>query len=285
MLRQKWGSLVCPSCGTLVGVQDERCLACGRWNPGMWGFGPLFTRLGRDMGFTPFVMGACVVLYLASIFADTRSLHTGGIMSFLSPGIPSLFLLGASGPVPVFGYGRWWTLLTAGWLHGSLLHIVFNMMSLRNVADPVAEFYGANRMVIIYTVAGVTGFAASTFSGVLPGLHGARFTVGASASICGLIGSLFYYGRRAGSRGVSDQAKQWIIAILIFGFIMPGIDNWAHIGGFAGGYLVSKLLDPLKPERMDHFLGAMACLALTAIAIVVSIVHGWPTFQDALAGR
>ena len=66
---------------------------------------------------------------------------------------------------------------------------------------------------------------------------------------------------------------------------MPGIDNWAHIGGFAGGYLCSKVLDPLKPERMDHFLGAMACLVLTAIAIVISVVHGWPIFQEALAGR
>src|SRR5262245_64254798 len=47
MLRQRWGSVVCPSCGTLVGVLDERCLTCGRWNPGMWGFGPFLTRLGR----------------------------------------------------------------------------------------------------------------------------------------------------------------------------------------------------------------------------------------------
>jgi rhomboid protease GluP len=244
--------------------------------------------MGRDMGFVPFVMGACVVIYLATIFADTSGLRFSGITSFLSPSLPSLFLFGASGPVPVFGYGRWWTVITAGWLHASLLHIVFNMMSLRNVADPVAEFYGANRMVIIYTIAGIAGFAASTicgtFLGFIPGLRGARFTVGASASICGLIGSLFYYGRRAGSRGVSEQAKQWGIMILIFGFFVPGIDNWAHLGGFAGGYLCSKFLDPLKPERLDHFLAAMACLALTVIAIVLSIIHGWSAFQAAVGG-
>ena len=127
----------------------------------MWGFGPLFTRLGRDMGFVPFVMGACIVLYGASLFADRNGIGVGGL-SFLSPSGASLFLFGASGSVPVFGYGRWWTVLTAGWLHGSLIHIGFNLMSLRNVADPVAEFYGANRMVIIYTFSGVTGFLAST---------------------------------------------------------------------------------------------------------------------------
>jgi rhomboid protease GluP len=218
MLRQKLGSLVCPSCGTLVGVNDERCYNCGRWKPGMWGFGPLLTKLGRDSGFTPFVMGACIVMYAATILADTRGLQFGGLLSFLSPSLPSLFLFGASGPVPVFGFGRWWTVLTAGWLHGGILHIAFNLMSLRNVSDPVAEFYGANRMVIIYTLAGVAGFTASTLAGNylghLPLIGGGQFTVGASASICGLIGSLFYYGRRAGSRGVSDQAKQWMIMIV-----------------------------------------------------------------------
>ena len=273
----------------LVGVNDNRCMTCGRWNPGMWGFGPMLTRLGRDMGFTPFVMGACVVLYAATLIADPGGVRKGGLMTFLGPSRPSYFLFGASGPVPVFEFERWWTVITAGWLHASLLHIVFNLMSLRNVADPVAEFYGANRMVIIYTVAGITGFTASTFGGTflgfIPGLHGAGFTMGASASICGLIGSLFYYGSRAGSRGVSDQAKQWGISILIFGFLVPGIDNWAHLGGFAGGYICSKFLDPLKPERMDHFLAAVACIAITAIAIVMSIVYGWSTFQGAVAGR
>lgn len=256
----------------------------------MWGFGPLFTRLGRDMGFIPFVMGACIILFGATMLADRSGMSFGsGLTSFVSPSVASLFLFGASGPVPVFGYGRWWTVLTAGWLHASLLHIAFNLMSLRNVSGPVAEFYGANRMVIIYTFAGVTGFVASTlggtFLGFLPGLRGARFTVGASASICGLIGSLFYYGKRAGSRGVSDQAKQWGIMILIFGFFVQGIDNWAHLGGFAGGYICSKFLDPLRPERMDHFLGAMACIALTAIALALSIIYGWPVFQEAVGGR
>src|SRR6185436_2537049 len=123
MLRQKWGSLVCPSCGTLVGVNDKRCLTCGRWNPGMWGFGPLVTKLGRDMGFTPFVMGACIVIFVVSLLIDTKGVRIGGLTSFLSPSDESLALLGWSGPFPVLYYGRWWSVLTAGWLHASLIHI------------------------------------------------------------------------------------------------------------------------------------------------------------------
>src|ERR1041385_690970 len=113
MLRQKWGSVVCPGCRNLVGVQDERCLNCGRWNPGLWGFAPLLSRLGRDLGFTQFVMGGCGVLYVLSVIIDPQGLQTSPSLNFLSPSVPALFLLGASGAGPVFGYGRWWTVLTA----------------------------------------------------------------------------------------------------------------------------------------------------------------------------
>ena len=48
--RQKTGSVVCASCGSLVGVNDEQCYNCGRRNPGLWGYGPLLRRLGTDFG-------------------------------------------------------------------------------------------------------------------------------------------------------------------------------------------------------------------------------------------
>src|SRR6185436_17876778 len=132
---------------------------------------------------------------------------------------------GASGPVPVFRYGRWWTLLTAGWLHGGILHILFNMMSLRNVAPAISEMYGASRMIIIYTISGVTGFAASTFLGGMLGripiLGGGSITVGASASILGLIGALVYYGRRTGSTMIREQARSWLVMLVIMGLFLP----------------------------------------------------------------
>src|SRR6266850_5003163 len=171
MLRQKWGSVVCPSCGNLVGVQDQQCLSCGRWNPGLWGFAPLLNRLGRDLGFTQFVMGTCVTLYALTLLYDMQGISTGGLLNFLSPSPRSLFLFGDSGAIPVFEAGRWWTVLSAGWLHGGILHILFNMMAVRQIAPATSEMYGASRMVIIYTIAGVVGFTASTMAGeFLPGI-------------------------------------------------------------------------------------------------------------------
>ena len=213
MLRQKWGSVVCPSCGNLVGVNDEQCLTCGRRNPGLWGFAPFLNRLGRDLGFTQFVIGACAVLYALTLISDVNGISSGGILNFLSPSIDSLFLFGGSGAAPVFIYGRWWTVLTAGWLHAGILHILFNMMGVRQLAPPTSEMYGPSRMVIIYTLSGIAGFTASSVVGrFLPFLGGANFTVGASAALCGLLGALMYYGKRSGSSLVSSQAKSWVVA-------------------------------------------------------------------------
>ena len=74
-----------PSCGNLVGVNDERCYTCGRRNPGLWGFTPLLRRLGNDLGFTSIVIGGCVALYLLTLLASDGHIGMGGLFSMLSP--------------------------------------------------------------------------------------------------------------------------------------------------------------------------------------------------------
>ncbi|HXK11688.1 MAG TPA: rhomboid family intramembrane serine protease [Vicinamibacteria bacterium] len=274
-------SVLCPSCGSLVGVKDPQCLTCGRRHPGMWGFAHLLRNVGEDMGFTDIVMWGCGALYLASLAADLQGVAGSAGLSFFSPSSRSLFLFGASGAMPVFAYGRWWTVLSAAWLHGGVLHILLNMMGVRNLLRPVAHLYGPARTILIYTVASVIGFSASSAAGAfLPRLLGGSFlTVGASAPLMGLVGALSYYGRRGGSTHIGQQAKGIVVAMIVFGFVMPGIDNWAHLGGFAGGWVAARVLDPLKPERGDHVLMAVACLALSLISVVLSVVLGLPLFR------
>src|SRR3954468_12841926 len=116
--RQKSGSVVCPSCGSLVGVRDDKCYTCGRANPGLWGYGPLLRRLGTDLGFVPLVVGASSIIYVLTLLASGSDLQiVGGGMSFLSPSNRALRLFGESGAIPVFVEGYWWTLLSATWLH------------------------------------------------------------------------------------------------------------------------------------------------------------------------
>jgi rhomboid protease GluP len=277
--RQTTGSVVCASCGSLVGVNDDRCYNCGRRNPGLWGFGPLLRQFGNDLGFIGLVIYGSVGLYVATLLftlASGESLMSQSMFSFLGPSTDATLIFGASGALPLFYFGRWWTLLSAGWLHAGLLHILFNMMWVRQLGPPTAEIYGAGRMVIIYTVSGVTGFLLSSVAGLVmprvPILAGGMITLGASAPIFGLLGALVYYGRRGGSSLIRAEAGGYALTLFVFGLIMPGVDNYAHAGGFAGGYLAGRLLDPLTRERMDHLVWAAACLLLTAVSVIASIV-------------
>jgi rhomboid protease GluP len=283
---RRTGSTLCPSCGLLVGVDDEQCLGCGHRRPGLFGLTALLRRTGLADLFVPVVMWGCGAAYLASLAIDPSAIGGSGLMSLMSPGGKSLFLLGASGAVPVFGYGRWWTVLSASWLHGGILHIVFNMMSVRDLGPAVSHFYGGSRTFIIYIAAGAAGFLASSIAGAfltfLPGfLQGGDLTVGASAGIFGLLGAVLHYGYRGGSAQLRELATRWILTGLAFGFFLPRIDNWAHLGGLAGGYVASFWLDPLRPERGVHTLIAAACLVLSALAIVVSVVTGLPIVNPA----
>lgn len=275
--RQTEGSVICASCGVLVGVNDATCYSCGRRNPGLWGYGPALRRMGQDLGFVPLVIGSTVTLYVISLL-----LSGGGLQTMLAPSSRILFLLGASGAVPVITFGRWWTLLTAGWLHGGVLHILFNVLWIRQLAPEVANLYGAGRMVIIYVIAGVCGFALSTLGGAFMGsnpiffLRGADFTVGASAPIFGLLGAVVLYGRRTGSSHASQAGLQYALILGVMGLIFPGTDNYAHLGGFLGGYATALVLDPLKPERVNHLLVAVLCLAATFVALIASFVTALP---------
>jgi rhomboid protease GluP len=275
--RQKSGSVVCPSCGRLVGVSEAKCPFCGRASPGMFGFTQVLKKLGSDLGVVEVVVGGCVLLYLLTLVTDIGGIAGGGMMSFLSPSGESLFRFGASGRLPVIEYGRWWTVLSAGWLHGGAIHILFNMMWVRNLVPLCMAIYGPGRTVLVYTVASVFGFILSTLSFKVPGLSWilgqGSFTVGASAAVFGLLGATVYAGQRGIASSLGRQMWMYAIVLFVFGLVFPGVDNWAHLGGFLGGYGMAKLLDPMKPERTDHLIGALVCLVATAAAIIASVVH------------
>jgi rhomboid protease GluP len=273
--RKTEGSVICTSCGVLVGVNDPTCYNCGRRNPGLWGFGPALRALGNDLGFIPIVTGATIILFVLSLILSRE-----GLQVMLSPSGQILYLLGGSGALPVIGFGRWWTLVTAAWLHGGVLHILFNVLWIRQLGPEIANLYGPGRMIIIYTFSSITGFALSTFMYVspiaLPFFGGANLTVGASAPIFGMLGALVYYGRRTGSSHVGQAGLQYALIMGVLGFVIPGVDNTAHLGGFAGGYAASLFLDPLKPERIDHLAIAVGCLLFTFGAIIWSVITALP---------
>jgi rhomboid protease GluP len=277
--RKREGSVICTSCGVLVGVNDPTCYNCGRRNPGLWGFAPALRNLGTDLGFIPIVIGGTIIMYVLSLVMSRDGTSIG-----FSPSTGALVVLGASGAIPVFTYGWWWTVLTAGWLHGGPLHILFNVMWIRQLGPEIANLYGPGRMVLVYTAGSVCGFLLSSVLGLLPlPLLGSQVTVGASAAIFGFLGALVHYGRRSGSSHIGQAGLQYALIMGVLGFIPlfgMRVDNAAHLGGFIGGYLASAILDPLKPERVDHIVLALGCLVATLLAIVYTVVSAMPYLRS-----
>ena len=174
---------------------------------------------------------------------------------------------------PLYGEGEGehfegWTLLTAIYLHGSLLHIFFNVMWIRNLGPAAAEAFGPARMFVLFNVAGATGFFVSNAMSGAP-------TIGASGSIFGLLAALIVYGRKRGSSLMTRQLWQWAIILGIFGFLMPGINNWAHGGGFAGGWVAASLMGFIDERRESTALliASLAFIAATLVGVGLSFVN------------
>src|SRR5882762_1756077 len=101
--RRTTGSVICPSCGSLVGVRDDKCYMCGRARPGLWGFAPVVRQLGADFGLVPVVIGGSTGMYLLTLLTSGNDLQVVGRgFSFLSPALGALLMFGASGAAPVF---------------------------------------------------------------------------------------------------------------------------------------------------------------------------------------
>ena len=270
-MRQVQGSVVCPQCGRLVGVNEAECPFCGAWRPGLFGWATLLRRsLGGRLDLFTLIVGACASLYAVALLmsvAGGESILGGGLFSILSPGRLALLQLGMTGGFAV-DRGWWWTLLTAMYLHGSLLHIVFNVMWIRNLGAPVTEVYGAGRAFLIFNIAGAGGFLASNLMSGVP-------TIGASGSIFGLLAALIVYGRRRGSSVMTQQLWQWAIILGVFGFVMPGINNWAHGGGFAAGWIAAQLMS-LDDDHQDSswvLLTSLALILMTLVGVGLSFVQ------------
>ncbi len=260
--------MICPECGKLIGVGEEKCPFCGAWRPGLYGWTPSLQRLfGGRLDLIGLIVGACVTLYVASLILQPEAiLRMHGLFSILSPGQRALYQLGMTGGL-AWQQGWWWTVLTAIYLHGGILHIVFNVLWIRNLGPAVADAYGPARAFVLFSLAGAAGFVLSNLLTPSP-------SIGASGSIFGLLAGLIVYGRKRGGAAMTAHYWQWAIIMFAFGFFMSGVNNWAHAGGFAGGWVVAEAMRfSEKREGRGVQLLALALLGLTAAGFVMSFVE------------
>ena len=291
---------LCPACGTLVGTSATRCHQCGASLT--FSLAALSRSLSKIMPVTApvtyFILSVCCLLYGISLLLTMRAgfqtaPQGGGMLSMLfgigSIASPVLERLGAS--LPLFQPAHFpsdssqlWRLITACFLHANLMHIVFNMWVLVDLAPTIEDLYGAPRFFFLYTVCGIGGYILSSISpdiGLFRALHIASsgFSIGASGAIVGLIGVLLAITYRRGGAGMQQlrsQVYKWIIYLVLWGLFFPGVDNMAHLGGGITGFILAKFMLDRAPATAGERKRAYA-LGWTA-AIVVFASFGFMIF-------
>ena len=222
---------MCPHCRAFIDSKDKTCQYCGNALPIT-----AATRLRREarmsmagmqVGFTTIILLLInAALFVASLILTIRFAGETGMLANIDGQV--LLMMGGKFKLSILIYGEWWRLLTANFLHGNLMHLGFNMMALYNLGPIAEDIFGTPRFLVFYLATGCCGFVAST-------MWSDGLSIGASASICGLIGALYGFGRRNFNSHLQSVTKRWIIVIAIFGILVPAIDNAAHLGGLLAG--------------------------------------------------
>jgi rhomboid protease GluP len=203
-------------------------------------------------------------LYIVTAIYSMRS-GQGGPMNIDSL---TLVAFGAKYAPLIVERGQWWRLITAGFLHGGLIHILMNSWVLFDLGAQVEELYGASRMWVIYFLSSVFGFLISAmWAPMTP-------SIGASAAVFGLIGAMIAMGvshRSPMGAAIRGLYIRWAIYGLIFSLFGP-IDMAAHVGGLVAGFGVGYVAgmprhEGSASERVWRIL-AWACVLATAVGFL-----------------
>lgn len=180
-------------------------------------------------------------------------------------------LLGANWPPAIHGDGQWWRLLSSAFLHGSILHLGFNSYAVYVFAPMIERLLGSYRLLTLSVVTAVVGSFASF-------LHSDTPSVGFSGAVFGLVGVLFGMTYKYRDQLPDHMAKSirkgmiQIAAINVFiGFVVPMIDNAAHLGGMAAGVVFAFLSASRLKESAPQVMRARVVGLLALVLVVLSL--------------
>lgn len=261
---------MCPACRAFISASDRVCPYCESAlepprRPSVSSFESSFhLRFASTL-----IMLINLGIYVATALYSMKS----SVGSFASLDAETLYLFGAKYG-PAIRAGEWWRLVTAGFLHGGLLHILMNSWALFSLTTEVEALFGTRRFLVMYFFCIVAGFAASTW-------WSPALSIGSSPGILGLLGVLIATLTRNRS-GLGQIMRQQYILWAVYGVaigFLPGlaIDNAAHLGGLGAGLAAGFLIAPSQSrwpttERL-WTLAAAICILLTVLAFLAMVMQ------------
>jgi membrane associated rhomboid family serine protease len=294
---------ICRSCGALVGSTETSCSLCGAPKAAANEAQPQAPhqvhdgetiRFARAVLSRPYIF--TIVFIIANVFVFFLTSQAGADQN------PSVLLhYGAKYNHLIDANGEWWRFITPIFLHGNVVHLLMNMYGLWVIGPYVERLYGSAKFVFFWVVSGIAGVVASYLS-VQPALHNSgplgRFlfkahdavSVGASGALFGLIGVLFIFGikfRRelpeGFKRAFGTGMLPTILINIFIGYIIPVIDNAAHMGGLMMGALLALVVGYKRPGERGPVAVFWHILQFAALAlVVVSFVMVARNFNDPL---
>ena len=259
---------MCPHCRAFITTNDSKCPYCGER------VGPKAIELRNTgemiAGWIPHARFVTTLLLIVNggLYLATSMFPGGATNSYV------LFAFGAKQSYAIFQEHQWWRLITAGFLHGGLTHILMNGWVLMDLGAQVELVYGPARMIVLYVVTSAAGFLLSAW-------WSPALSIGASAALFGFIGAMIALGV-ANPSSVGQMIRKlylrWALYGLAFG-LLPGfhIDNAAHIGGLAAGFGLGYVagIPARSTYSLERFwqIAAGICVLLTLVSFYLAYLH------------
>jgi rhomboid protease GluP len=231
------------------------------------------------------ILFLCCLLYGISLLLTMRlgGAPSGGnsIFSFGAVSGQVLMALGARQAYYILS-GEVWRLVTSIFLHANLVHIGLNMWVLMDIGPVVEEIYGSPRYLFLFLVTGILSMSISMIWDLMTGsVFG--ISIGASGALMGLIGLMLAVTtmrRGADMQVLRSQLIRWVFYIILMGVLVQGVDNVAHLGGLASGFLLGRVMKDRQPadhaeRKRAYAMGwtAGVVIALSFVAVALQFVH------------
>ncbi len=259
--------VICPHCGALQDGDSRQCDKCGRPVGGRSQH--VLHRLG--LALPGFVNVSTIIVFLCIVMYARLLIDMDEASSFFQFSGWTLVRYGGNFRALVLEWDEWWRLGTAMFLHGGLIHLLFNMFALAQIGPVVEGAIGRGRFLVLYVISGLVGSGVSLV--FLKGGVG----IGASGAIMGVIGAGAALGHRLGTSGgleLRNRMLQWALYTMVFGLFVRA-DNWAHGGGFVAGGVMGLLLYPVVGRVRPMGWAMLAALAACIAAAIWFLYHGF----------
>lgn len=162
-------------------------------------------------------------------------------------------------------------LITSMFLHAGIIHLAFNMYALYVLGPQLESFFGKFKYILIYFISGIIGGLVSMI------FQGSAVSVGASGAIFGLIGAFIFFGyhyRVYFGSVIKSQIIPLLVANLLLGYMVSGINMAAHVGGLIGGVLSAKAVGiKYKTTTSDNINGCVMLLIFLIFAVYMGVIR------------